>query len=116
MTKEGSKNDKVVKTWTAWRPAIAPSLALLGVGLLPDMLESLYEPYSAGLVAAHIPLFMLFIVAVVGALAVMVFSDLSPRRMRAFKGAAFSWKPGEAYFGGKGLGQMRDEKLSEEEK
>ncbi len=116
MTKEGSKNDKSVKAWMDWRPAIVPLLALFGVGVLPDMLKGLYEPYSAELVAAHIPLFMLFIVAVVGALAVVVFRDLSPRCVRAFRGASFGWKPGEAYFGGKGLSQMKDEKWSEEEK
>ncbi len=116
MMKEGSKKDKAVKAWMDWRPAIVSLLSLFGVGVLPDILKGLYEPYSAELVAAHVPLFMLFIVAVVGALAVMVFRDLSPRRMRAFRGAAFSWKPGEAYFGGKGLSQMKDEKLSEEKK
>ena len=109
------RTEKVVKAWMDWRPAIVPSVALIGVGVLPDMLKDLYEP-STELIAAHIPLVMLFIVAVLGALSVMVFRDLSSRRMIAFRGGAFRWKQGEAYLAGKRRSQKKDERRSEEKK
>ncbi len=94
-------NEKTVKSWMKWRPAIVPSLALIGVGVLPDMLKDLYEPYSSELVSVHVPLFVLFISVIIVALSVKALSDLSSRRTRAFKGAAFSWRPGESYLAGR---------------
>jgi len=107
---------KAVKAWMDWRPAIVPSVALVGVALLPDMLKGLYESYSTELITAHVPLVMLFIVAVLGVLSVMVFRDLSSRRMSAFRGATFRWKPGESYLAGKRRSQKTDEQRSEEKK
>ncbi len=110
------RTEKAVKAWMDWRPAIVLSVALIGIGILPDMLKGLYEPYSAELIAGHIPLVMLFIVAVLGALSVMVFRDLSSRILRTFGGAAFRWRPGEAYLAVKKLSQKKDEKRSEDKK
>ena len=106
MVKEGSKNNKAVKAWMDWRPAIVLSVALIGIVVLPGMLEGLYEPYSAELIAAHIPLVMLFIVAVLGALSVTIFRDLSSRPISAF--VVFRWRPGESYLAGKRPGENRE--------
>jgi len=114
MMKYGSKNEKAAKAWMEWRPVIAPLVALIGVGALPGMLKGLYEPYSPELVAGHIPLIMLFIGAVFGALSILVLGDLLSRRMSAFM--AFRWRPGESYLAGKRDGQKKDEKRSEEKK
>jgi hypothetical protein len=85
MVKGGSKNGMTVKAGTDWRPAIVPALALIAVGVLPGMLKGLYEPYAAKLMEAYVSFGMLFIVAVLGGLSVMVFRDLSSRRMKIFR-------------------------------
>jgi hypothetical protein len=114
MVKYGSKNEKAEKAWMEWRPAIVPLVALIGVGVLPGMLKGLYEPYSTELVAGHIPLIILFIGAVLGALSVMVFRDLLSRHMSAFM--AFRWRPGESYLVGRRHSQKKEEKRGEEKK
>lgn len=85
MVKNGRKAGEVVKAGTDWRPAIVPALALIAVGVLPGLLKGLYEQYTANLVTAYVSFGMLFIVAVVGSLSLMVFRDLSSRRMKVFR-------------------------------
>jgi hypothetical protein len=96
MVKEGSKNGMAAKAATNWRPAIVPTLALIAVGVLPGMLKGLYEPYAANLMAAYVSFGMLFMVAVVGGLSLMVFRDLSSRRMKVFRMAPDVQPSGEA--------------------
>jgi hypothetical protein len=85
MVKEGSKNAKTAKTGTDWRPAIVPALALIAVGVVPGLLKGLYEPHTANLMAAYVSFGMLFMVAVIGGMSLMVFRDLSSRRMKVFR-------------------------------
>lgn len=85
MVKEESKNGKRAKAGTDWRPAIVPTLALIGIGVVPGLLKGLYEPYTANLMAAYVSFGMLFMVAVVGGLSLMVFRDMSSRRMKVFR-------------------------------
>ena len=84
MIKEG-RRDGEVKTGTDWRPAIVPTLALIGVGVLPGLLKGLYEPFVGNLVTAYVATGMLFMSLVVGGLAFMVSRDLSSRRMKIFR-------------------------------
>ena len=85
MVKDGRKAGEVVKEGTDWRPAVVPTLALIAVGVLPGLLKSLYEQYTANLVTAYVSLGMLFMVAIVGGLSLMVFRDLSSRRQKVFR-------------------------------
>ncbi len=81
MVGDGSK----AKKGTDWRPAIVPALALIAVGVVPGLLKSLYEPFTAKLMAAYVSFGMLFMVAVVGGLSLMVLRDLSSRRQKVFR-------------------------------
>jgi hypothetical protein len=85
MGKEVGTDVEAVKEGENWRPAVAPTLALITVGILPGLLKGLYEPFTANLVAAYVSCGMLFMVAVVGGLSSMVFRDLSSRRMKIFR-------------------------------
>ena len=78
MVREGSKNGMTAKTGTDWRPAIVPALALIAIGVLPPLLKGLYEPFTANLVRVYVTFGMLFMVAVCGGLAMMVFISLVP--------------------------------------
>jgi hypothetical protein len=85
MVKEGSKNGKAANTWTHWRPALVPALALIALGILPGMLKGFYESYTDKLMVAYVTFSMLFIVAVFGGLAMMIFRDMSTRRQKVFR-------------------------------
>ena len=85
MVKDGRKVGEAVKSGTDWRPAVAPTLALIAVGVLPGLLKGLYEPFAANLMAAYVAFGMLFMVAVVGGMSLMVYRDLSSRRTKVFR-------------------------------
>ena len=85
MAKDGRKGGEAVKEGTDWRPAVAPALGLIALGVLPGLLKGLYEQYTASLVAGYVSLGMFFLVAVIGGLSLMVFRDLSSRRTKVFR-------------------------------
>jgi hypothetical protein len=85
MVREGSKNGMTAKTGTDWRPAIVPALALIAIGVLPPLLKGLYEPFTANLMRAYVAFGMLFMVAICGGLAMMIFRDISARRQKVFR-------------------------------
>ena len=66
MAKDGREAGKVVQAGEDWKPAVAPALALIAVGVLPALLKGLYEPYVADLMSAYVAFGMLFTVAVFG--------------------------------------------------
>ena len=85
MVQEVRKAGEGVKTGTDWRPAVAPTLALIAVGVLPGLLKGLYEPYTGTLMTAYVTFGLLFTSLVLGGLTYMVFRDLSSRRMKVFR-------------------------------
>jgi hypothetical protein len=85
MVKEGSKNGKAANAWTHWKPAILSAIAFIALGILPGMLKGFYVSYTDKLMVAYVTFSMLFIVAVFGGLAIMVFRDMSTRRQKIFR-------------------------------
>ncbi len=85
MTKDLIKNGKAGESFTSWKPAILPTVALIAVGVLPPMLKGLYAQYTSQLMAADVSFGMLFVAFVVGGLSLMVIRDLSTRRQKIFR-------------------------------
>ena len=85
MTKDLIKNGKAGESFTSWKPAILPTLALIAVGVFPPVLKGLYEQYTSQLMVAYVSFGMLFVAFVLGGLSLMVIRDLSMRRQKVFR-------------------------------
>lgn len=85
MVKGRSEDVKSVAAGSQWKPVIAPTLALIAVGVLPPLMKGLYEPLTDKLMAAYVAFGLLFITTICGGLALMVFRDLSSRKTKVFR-------------------------------
>lgn len=81
----GTKGVEIVKAQSEWRAAIVPVLALIAVGVLPQMLKGFYEPYVGKLMSAYVASGLFFITAILCGLAFMVARDLSSRKTKVFR-------------------------------
>jgi hypothetical protein len=85
MTKDLIKNGKAGESFTSWKPAILPTLALIAVGIFPPLLKGIYEQYTSQLMLTYVSFGMLFVAFVVGGLSLMLIRDLSARRQKIFR-------------------------------
>ncbi len=85
MVKKEKEVLGAVESRTNWKPALAPALALIAIGVVPGMLKGLYAPYVGSLMAAYVASGLLFISLVLVGLGVMVFRDLSARKTKIFR-------------------------------